>query len=142
MRSKVFSIALLAAAVLGTGAGVSHLAQSNANAASPVATAAPAAAATQTLPDFAAIAEANKGAVVNISTSAAPKPGAGEMPEGLEDLPPQLRRFFEQMPQQPRQGMGSGFIIEANGTILTNAHVVEGADEGRVRLSDRLEFKV
>jgi serine protease Do len=37
--------------------------------------------------------------------------------------------------------MGSGFIVEANGTILTNAHVVEGADEVTVRLTDRREFK-
>ena len=44
-------------------------------------------------------------------------------------------------PNVPRQGMGSGFIIEPNGVILTNAHVVEGADEVRVRLIDRREFK-
>jgi serine protease Do len=39
------------------------------------------------------------------------------------------------------QGFGSGFIVEANGVILTNAHLVEGADEVRVRLPDRREFK-
>ena len=60
----------------------------------------------QTLPDFAAIAEANKGAVVNItSTLKAKASEAGDgLPEGLEDLPPQFRRFFEQ--QQP-QGRAS-----------------------------------
>src|SRR5205807_2371802 len=54
-----------------------------------------------------------------------------------------LRRFGMegQMPPQPQQGMGSGFIVDAAGVILTNAHVVEGADEVRVRLADRREFK-
>ena len=156
MRAKVFSIALLAAAVLGVSAGVSHLPNvSAANPAAPIvlaagpsAVSAPAAsqpAAVQTLPDFAAIAEANKGAVVNITSTSTAKAEAGAgLPEGLEDLPPQFRRFFEQqMPQGPRirQGMGSGFIVDADGTILTNAHVVDGADEVRVRLSDRREFK-
>ena len=148
MRAKVFSIALLAAAVLGVSAGVSHL--PHVNAAAPAAVSAPAVsqpAAVQTLPDFAAIAEANKGAVVNItstSTSTAKAEAGAGLPEGLEDLPPQFRRFFEQQqPQAPRirQGMGSGFIVDADGTILTNAHVVDGADEVRVRLSDRREFK-
>ena len=155
MRAKVFSIALLVAAVLGVSAGVSHLPRIDANAAAPAvaqpapaarqaAPAAPQPAAVQTLPDFAAIAEANKGAVVNITSTASAKPEAGAgVPEGLENLPPQFRRFFEQMPQvpQPRQGMGSGFIVEPDGTILTNAHVVDGADEVRVRLADRREFK-
>src|SRR5437868_642956 len=44
-------------------------------------------------------------------------------------------------PPMPREGMGSGFIVDANGVILTNAHVVEGADEVRVKLADRREFK-
>src|SRR5258708_19237343 len=54
-----------------------------------------------------------------------------------------LRRFGMegQMPPVPQQGMGSGFIVDANGVILTNAHVVEGADEVRVKLADRREFK-
>src|SRR6185503_7604361 len=143
MRAKVFSIALLAAAVLGTSAAVSQLPAITHATAAPAA--APAPAAVQTLPDFAAIAEANKGAVVNITSTSTAKAEAGDgLPEGLENLPPQFRRFFEQqMPQAPRirQGMGSGFIVDADGTILTNAHVVDGADEVRVRLSDRREFK-
>ena len=140
MKAKVVSIAALAAAVILTGVGVSQLPIDHAKAAT-AAIAAPAA--VQTLPDFAAIAEANKGAVVNITSTAAPKAGAGA-PEGLENLPEEFRRFLPQIPQmppQPRQGMGSGFIVESNGTILTNAHVVEGADEVRVRLTDRREFK-
>jgi serine protease Do len=140
MKVKVVSVAALAAAVIATGVGVSQFPIDHARAATP-AIAAPAA--VQTLPDFAAIAEANKGAVVNITSTATPKAGAST-PEGLENLPEELRRFLPQLPQmppQPRQGMGSGFIVESNGTILTNAHVVEGADEVRVRLTDRREFK-
>src|SRR5688572_187402 len=141
MKAKVVSIALLAAVVIGAGVGVSQIPAINPATAAAPAIAAPAA--VQTLPDFAAIAEANKGAVVNITSSATPKAGASG-PEGLENLPEEFRRFLPQLPQmppQPRQGMGSGFIVESNGTILTNAHVVEGADEVRVRLTDRREFK-
>src|SRR5207249_5160583 len=52
-----------------------------------------------------------------------------------------FRRFQQPMPQMPQQGMGSGFIIDPNGVVLTNAHLVEGADEVRVKLPDKREFK-
>jgi serine protease Do len=126
MKHKRVYVALLALAVVGTSVGVSQL--PNVNAAQP--------AAVQTLPDFAAIVEANKAAVVNITASSAAKPQTGEprtAPQSAPELPGDQMR--------PRQGMGSGFIIESNGTILTNAHVLEGADEVRVRLTDRREFK-
>jgi len=117
--------------------------------------------ATQQLPDFAAIAEANKMTVVNI-TSTVTKPrqmrlpfggqGRGAQPnpdaQGDEDednpLNEFLRRFGMEggnMPPVPQQGMGSGFVVQPDGVILTNAHVVEGADEVRVKLADRREFK-
>jgi serine protease Do len=121
--------------------------------------------AVQTLPDFAAIVERNKAAVVNITatvnrqaSSGAGRPQVPQGPEGKpqgpegrpqvpEGLPEGLEEFFRRfgeggaMPERPMQGLGSGFIIDANGIILTNAHVVEGADEVRVRLTDRREFK-
>ncbi|MCA9061962.1 MAG: Do family serine endopeptidase [Planctomycetaceae bacterium] len=60
---------------------------------------------------------------------------------------PFFRDFFERMPQQQAPGRrrnavarGSGFIIDSSGVVMTNAHVVRGADEVRVRLSDGREF--
>jgi serine protease Do len=101
------------------------------------------------LPDFSAVVEANKAAVVNITSTRNARRAAGsaapELPEGLEDHPlfEFFRRFGVPMPDQeaPREGLGSGFIVQPDGIILTNAHVVQGADEVVVRLPDRREFK-
>jgi serine protease Do len=135
MKARMAYVALLALAVVGTSVGLSEI--PHVNAAAP-------AAQVQTLPDFAAIAEANKGAVVNITATAAAKPAATpRVPPELEGTPfgEFFRHFGAPGQQRPRQGMGSGFIVESDGVILTNAHVVEGADEVRVRLIDRREFK-
>lgn len=104
------------------------------------------------IPDFSAIVEANKAAVVNITAtinagagrSGFPqRPGPGGEPDDEQDNPffEFFRRFQGQMPPVPQQGMGSGFVVAPDGVILTNAHVVEGADEVRVKLTDRREFK-
>ncbi len=107
----------------------------------------------QQIPDFSAIVEANKAAVVNITStinggaagrSAAPQaPGGGDSQDDEQDNPffDFFRRFQGQMPPVPQQGLGSGFVVGSDGVILTNAHVVEGADEVKVKLSDRREFK-
>jgi serine protease Do len=143
MKARMVYVAVLALAVIGTGVSVAEL--SNSHAAAPLVQPAPQGAAVQTLPDFAAIAEANKGAVVNITALAGQKPTAAapDVPEQFEGTPFEdfFRRFQIPGPNMPRQGMGSGFIVEPNGVILTNAHVVAGADEVRVRLTDRREFK-
>jgi serine protease Do len=95
------------------------------------------------LPDFREIVRDNSAAVVKIIVESTGAP-AGQGQPGMEDIPEYLRRFFEYRggpPQQrPRSGMGSGFIISGDGYIVTNNHVVEGADSVLVRLSDRREF--
>ena len=103
------------------------------------------------LPDFTELAKQNSPAVVNISTHRDAKPGKLRMPHGFKipDLPDDsplndlFRRFFEQIPNMPQpesQSLGSGFIISSDGYILTNHHVVDGADTVEVRLSDRRVF--
>jgi serine protease Do len=102
------------------------------------------------LPDFSDLIDKAGPAVVNIRTTERVRMGQGG--PGEEEMQEFLRRFFGQpiprrrSPQQPQEeevqrGVGSGFIISDDGYVLTNAHVVEGADEVTVTLTDRREFK-
>ena len=105
-----------------------------------------------TAPNYRAIVAQNQAAVVGITTASPVKPAAMPQqfsfggPNGDDDNP--LSQFFrgQQMPQMPRQhgtmhAQGSGFLVSADGLILTNAHVVDGAKEVTVKLSDHREFK-
>ena len=99
---------------------------------------------------FVSLAEKLMPATVNISTSTAPKrkmqqyhnfQGDERLREFFGD--DFFERFFDQMPQgdTPSKSLGSGFIIDKEGYIITNNHVIEGADEIRVKLSDQEEFE-
>jgi serine protease Do len=100
------------------------------------------------LPDFAGIASQQGPAVVNISVSGSVKTGF----PGLPDFPQMdpndpFYEFFRhfQLPSPPSSvpthGLGSGFIVNPDGIILTNAHVVSDANEVIVKLTDKREFK-
>jgi serine protease Do len=114
----------------------------------PTATAAPATAtAALHLPDFTALVEKEGPAVVNISTTQTVRGGGHLQIPGLSEDDPFYEFFRRFMPpeQGPRehqeQSLGSGFIISDDGYILTNTHVVDGADEVTVKLTDKREFK-
>lgn len=116
-------------------------------ASAPSATASAPAAAAQ-LPDFTAIVEQEGPAVVNISTTKTVRGRFGPQFPGLDPDDPFyefFRRFVPPHPGMPRefrtQSLGSGFIISPDGYILTNAHVVDEADEVTVRLTDKREFE-
>jgi serine protease Do len=95
------------------------------------------------LPDFTGIVKDSSPAVVKIVVEHSGNRGGQASPE-QQEIPEYLRRFFEQRgaPQNRRQrmSMGSGFIISEDGYIVTNNHVVDGADSVIVRLSDRREY--
>jgi len=101
------------------------------------------AAAATSLPDFQKIVRQHSSAVVKIIVQQSASQNSMGQPR-QDQIPEELRRFFEFRGAPPserqRMGMGSGFIISDDGYILTNNHVVDGADSVVVRMSDLREF--
>jgi serine protease Do len=101
------------------------------------------------LPEFTKIVDEAKDSVVNISTktkakrSSSRKRSIPELPEG-SPFGELFEKFFDrdeiERERRDAQSLGSGFIISEDGYILTNHHVIAGADEVIVRMSDRKEF--
>ena len=107
------------------------------------------------LPDFTELVEKQGASVVNISTTQTVRNNArGAQPFPFDENDPMFEFFRRFIPRQPgspafpclpreqeSRSLGSGFIVAADGYILTNAHVVDAADEILVRLTDKREFK-
>lgn len=102
--------------------------------------------ATVTLPDFTELAATNSPSVVKIGTVTKAKTVADNPAFPDQEIPEAFKRFFGDIPQlqpdtRPREASGSGFLVSSDGYILTNNHVVEGADAVTVWLTDRSEYQ-
>ena len=151
MQRKTFKRTLVAAAVLVAMAGgyARFVGQpiEPAHAGTAAAAATAAASPALVMPDFSSIVAQNGPAVVNISVTGPTRTAARSSPFPQMDPDDPFYEFFRrfQMPsprgETPTRGMGSGFIVRSDGTILTNAHVVADAAEVTVKLNDGREFQ-
>jgi len=159
-NTRLVAALLAAGAIGGAGVGAFNTLHSPASAAlsPPAFVAAGPAATPMALPDFSQITERYGPSVVNISVTGTSKvSNDSPLAQGGDDedndaLPSgplgELFRRFQQgqghpgaQQEMPTRGQGSGFIVSGDGIILTNAHVVRGAKEVTVKLTDRREFR-
>ncbi len=154
IRQTIARTAVGIAALAAIGGGYAYLQKEVITpgyaASTPAVSAAPAQSAAVATPmDFSGIVDQYGPAVVNISVTARAQRTSMQAPPGMDPDDP-LFQFFKrfgpqfQGPQSGQQlvkGLGSGFIVSPDGLILTNAHVVDGAQEVTVKLTDRREFK-
>lgn len=152
---RALVLALAAAGVLGA-VGMGTYTTAHAVATPPLVVSAPTSAAAPlvTLPDFSTITKRDGPAVVNISVIGSTRTASLDGIPGMDPDDP-MAEFFRQFRGQmgprgqqqqqqrevPTRGQGSGFIVSADGIILTNAHVVKDAKEVTVKLTDRREFR-
>ncbi|KAF1065939.1 MULTISPECIES: DegQ family serine endoprotease [unclassified Variovorax] len=149
---RALVLALATAGVIGAvGAGAYTSARA---VGTPTNATATAPAAMVTLPDFSTITARDGAAVVNISVTGTMKASDDEEAAQIQGIDPDdpmfqfFRRFQgqinprgQQQRDVPVRAQGSGFIVDANGIILTNAHVVKDAKEVTVKLTDRREYR-
>lgn len=159
MKKSLLAVSLVAVLSAGTTAFLLPNATAQSGAQTPADAAAsvsstPEAPLVSGLPDFTRLVERVAPAVVSIESTIGARQARGQQMPDDAQIPEIFRRFFGpgfEMPGGPggpgRGGsaprgtsMGTGFIISADGYLLTNHHVVDGAEEVKVRLSDRREF--
>jgi serine protease Do len=100
------------------------------------------------LPDFTELYEKQSAAVVSIDVTSRGSSVRAAGPSCRKTTPSTIFRRFGQIPRRglperdfDQQSVGSGFILTSDGYLVTNAHVVDGADEVNVKLSDKREFR-